>query len=743
MSWWQSLRDSGIGLIKELDKAVDRGAELFHEKVTPAIQSAAVQLDRSLDGSGDKIEEVAKRTYVDLDDRWQRFVVKNIDPLFGQARNAQLDEVGGLLISPQEVALNRAIAYSGIAFIAITVGGAVYPPSLLISVPAAFSMVLPVYDKARQSVKEQRRVTYHVISAINVTAIWLSGLIPAAIAATFLYYGAEKLLRVTEDRSHKGLIEVFSKQPRTVWLLRGGTEVQRPFEEVLPGDVVVVHAGGFMPVDGTVVEGMASIDQQMLTGEAQPAEKSPGDLVYASTVVLAGKIHVRVDKAGHETVAAKIGQVLNQTASYQLALQSKGSKAAHDAALPVLLLSGLALMTVGGDGALAMLNSSFGVNSRMSGPVTMLNMLNIASYNAILLKDGRSLEQLCEVDTVLFDKTGTLTLSQPNVAKIHVAGAFSETELLTFAAAAEHRQTHPIALAVLAEAAARGLSIPEIDDARYEVGYGIKVKVGKRRVEVGSNRFMHMEKIKVPREIEAQQTECHTRGHSLIMVAVDGHLAGAIELQPTIRPEAEAVIQALRKRGLKMVIISGDQEEPTRRLAEKLGMDRYFANILPEGKASLVEQLQREGKKVCFVGDGINDSIALKKANVSVSLRGATTVATDAAQVVLMQESLQQLPKLFALSEEMDSTMKAGTVASFVPGVVNVAGVFFLGWGFYQALGVAAGGLLVSMGIAMYPMYKHKKELAQLAQQAQLAQPPEVSAAPPQLPETSVVVVTA
>jgi Cu2+-exporting ATPase len=222
---------------------------------------------------------------------------------------------------------------------------------------------------------------------------------------------------------------------------------------------------------------------------------------------------------------------------------------------------------------------------------------------------------------------------------------------------------------------------------------------------------MRMEKIDVPIEIEELRATCHARGHSLIMVAVDGQLAGAIELQPTIRPEAEEVIQVLRKRGLKVVIISGDQEEPTRRLAARLGIERYFANVLPEGKASLVEQLQAEGRAVCFVGDGINDSIALKKANVSVSLRGAATVATDAAQVVLMQESLRQLPYLFELADDMEHSLKAGYAAGMIPGVINVAGVFLLGWGFYPAIALNMASLVVSLGIAMYPMYKHKQEL--------------------------------
>jgi len=728
MTWFQSLRDMAQGLIKDLDEAVDHVGELFHAHVTPVVQDAAGRLDRLIEGTPEGLESGARRAAADLDERYQRFMVRRVDPLFGRTRSEQIAELGGLDISPHEALLNRRIAYSALASIAIAVGGAIFPPSLLITVPAAFTMMLPVYGMAYRTVKQQRRVTYHVVSAINVTGIWLGGFYTPAIAATTFFYLGEKLLLITEDRSRKGVISVFAKQPRTAWLLRDGVEEERPFDEVLPGSIVVISPSGVIPVDGTIVEGLASVDQQMLTGEAQPVEKAPGDTVYASTVVLAGKLRVRVDKAGDETVAAKIGEILNRTASYQLALQSRGGKLAHDSALPTLALSGLALASLGGESALAILNSSFGVSVRISAPITMLNLLNIASYNGILLKDGRSLELLSDVGIVLFDKTGTLTIAQPHVVAIHSVGRFDEDQLLTFAAAAEHRQTHPIALAVVAEAAARGLSVPGIENARYEVGYGIKVELSERTIHVGSDRFMSLSGISVPEVIEERRAAIHARGHSLIMVAVDGQLAGAIELQPTIRPEAQAVVQTLRGRGLKMMIISGDQEEPTRRLTEELGLDGYFADVLPEGKAGLVEELQAAGHSVCFVGDGINDSIALKKANVSVSLRGATTVAMDAAQVVLMQESLRQLPYLFDLADDMERSLKLGNAAGIIPGGINVAGVFFLGWGYYHALGLTVASMVASLGIAMYPMVKHRQRLAQ-------GQAPQSgAAAAPQLP---------
>ncbi|AKT40588.1 heavy metal translocating P-type ATPase [Chondromyces crocatus] len=711
-------------VIEQLDGFADHLVFLHQQHVTPV-------LDRTVEATGQTVDEVRETLHQkasEIDERYQRFMRDRFDPLFGRSRSEQLDEMAseGVTISPRERWLNRRIAFSTATLGAVIVGTTVFPPSLVVTIPLAFSLMFPIYGIAVRALKE-RKVNYHVLSAVNVTGIWLGGFYAPATLSALLYYLGEKLLVITQDRSHKGLIQVFSKQPLSVWLLVDDDEIEVPFDQILPGDVIVVGAGQFMPVDGEVLEGVASIDQQMLTGEAQPIEKTVGSLVYASTVVLSGKVHVRVDKAGRDTVAANIGEVLNRTASYQASLQSKGTMLAHACAPPTLALGGLAWAVFGGESALAVLNSSFGVNVRITAPIAMLNLLNIASRNAILVKDGRSLELLHDVDTVVFDKTGTLTTGEPSVAAIRGLNGLGENELLTLAAAAEHRQSHPIARAIVAEAAARGLSLPQIEDAHYELGYGIKVTIGEKLVRVGSDRFMGLEGIEVPPEVQARQEASHQHGHSMVLVAVDGQLAGTIELQPTIRPEAASVIRALHARGLQVSIISGDQEEPTRRLAEQLGLDRYFANVLPEGKADLVEQLQAEGRAVCFVGDGINDSIALKKANVSVSLRGATTVATDTAQVVLMDQSLEKLTKLFELAEEMDKVLKAGFVVGVVPGVINIAGVFLLHWGLYQAILFAPIGLLASLGVGAYPLLKHRNELRATdgAQKAPL--PPEPS----------------
>jgi P-type E1-E2 ATPase len=308
----------------------------------------------------------------------------------------------------------------------------------------------------------------------------------------------------------------------------------------------------------------------------------------------------------------------------------------------------------------------------------------------------------------VFDKTGTLTLDEPHIGHIHTCSDLEADEVLRYAAAAEHRQTHPIARAILAESANRGLSLPPVERAQYEVGYGLSVRHGEQRIRVGSARYMALEDISLPTAIQRITQGVHEQGYSLVMVAVNDRLVGAIELRPTLRAEIGPILDELRRRNLDICIISGDQEGPTRRMADELGITRYFANTLPEDKASLVAGLQAEGRSVCFVGDGINDSISLKKANVSVSLRGASTAATDTAQIVLMGQGLQELPFMFQLADEFDSNMRAGFGFSVGQGVVVIGGALLSVVGIIAGTLIWTAALVAGLGIACLPLQRHQ-----------------------------------
>jgi Cu2+-exporting ATPase len=421
---------------------------------------------------------------------------------------------------------------------------------------------------------------------------------------------------------------------------------------------------------------MASIDEHMLTGESRPAEKSVGEAVFASTLVLAGRIFVRIEKTGHATVAAQIGDLLKDTSGIAMSGQLRGQALSDLYAPPTLGLGLLALPVAGIEAALAVLVSGIAGNMRLLGPISVLSFLQKSARRGILIKDGRALEQFSQIDTVVFDKTGTLTMKQPALGEIHPAGVYSEDILLAYAAAAEHRQTHPIAIAIREAAQARGLELPAISEAAYEIGYGIKVNVDGRLIRVGSDRFMAQEAIFIPPHILDLADAAHSQGHTLIYVGIDGLLGGMIEMCPSVRPEARRVINYLRKAGMDVVVLSGDHEKPTRVLAEQLGITHYFAETLPEQKAEHIARMQGEGRFVCFVGDGINDSIALKKAQVSISLSGASAIATDTAQIILMDKTLNRLDELFELASAFESSIHRDLLTSALPGAVIVGGAF-------------------------------------------------------------------
>jgi Cu2+-exporting ATPase len=362
-------------------------------------------------------------------------------------------------------------------------------------------------------------------------------------------------------------------------------------------------------------------------------------------------------------------------------------------------------------GAVAVVNCDLGTGIRMAAPLAMLSSLALCAQKGILVKDGRALELMNEVDTVLFDKTGTLTRERPEVGEIVIANGHHPEEVLLYAAAAERKFHHPIALAILHKAEELGLVLPETDETQYKVGYGISVGVNGHTIRVGSRRYMEMEGISIPSSVDQKLDAVHADGDTMVMVAIDDHLGGALELKAALRPEVKDIIQGLRQRGIKhLAIISGDHEAPTRKLAEELGMDRYFAQVLPADKADYVEKLQQEGRKVCFVGDGINDSIALKQANVSISLRGATSIATDTAHIVFMEQGLGKLCELRDISRKLDKNIQRSWAMILVPNIACVAGVFTLGFGIGASVvanNVAAIGALVN---GVWPM----REVAKL-----------------------------
>lgn len=609
-------------------------------------------------------------------------------------------------ITTVEHRLNLELFFAGASLGITIIGSLFYPPLRLLSLPSIIYSIVPIYRDAFRSARAGN-IGVDVLYVFTQTLVVVRGFLLPANLGAFYYFLSRKLLVMAEDRFRVYLHEIFGQLPTTVHQVLDGVEIASTLDEISTGDCIAVRAGEIIPVDGIVVAGQATVDQQRLTGEAQPAEIGVEETVYASTVVLAGWLHIEVVEAGATTIVARIGAILDQTTAVTADRKLWAERLGDRTVLPLVALGGVSVPLIGLDGAQAIIDSHPQRRMNISSALCTLNYLGLAAEQNILIKDGRALELLQQIDMVVFDKTGTLTLDEPHVARILPAEGYCTETILRYAAAAEVRQDHPIAKAILLAAADQGVAFPTLDEAHYHAGYGLTVEIEGRKVYVGSTRFLQQEGITISTAMQQKIDAIWQQGDSVVLVAVDGELAGLIELNATLRPEAAAIVQTIHNLKLATVIISGDHEAPTQRLAKALGIDQYFANVLPEEKARLVTRLQEEGRTVCFVGDGINDTIAMKQGDVAISLRGATTAATDTAHIVLMDADLQQLPTLLSLGERYTQNLQA-TAGTLLSGTaLGLSGAYFLGFGLWHVTTTNMIFFPASLGAAMWPRLRH------------------------------------
>jgi heavy metal translocating P-type ATPase len=607
--------------------------------------------------------------------------------------------------------LNQPHIYLSVVTTALTVLRPLYPIVYPLHIISVSLLVYPIFRLAEKSLIEEKKARAPVLTSIFIVACITTGQYIGLAVGSLFFLSTKRIVAKTRCDLRNKLTGIFNELPDRAWVLKDGIEVEISLDALCIDDIVVCNTGNIIPADGVVIEGAAMIDQHILTGEFQPSEKTVGEQVFASTIVMNGRIQIKVEKTGQQTTVAKIEEILNNTADFKSDLQLKGEKWADQSVLPMLGISAVSLPVLHLFGVAAILNCGFESRIMMLAPLGTLNHLNIASRKKIFIKDGRALEQVSQIDTVLFDKTGTLTSEQPEIGKIICYNGYDEKTILSYAATAECKMSHPIARAIVEKATALAVDFSAPDDSNYTMGYGISVKIDTHLIRVGSIRFMKVEGILISETMEKVVDDFHEKGHSVVMLAVDDQLAGIIEMQPALRPEVVDIITGLRARGVKhLSIVSGDQEKPVQKLAETLGMDSYFAEILPENKASIVEQLKKEGRTVCFIGDGINDTIAMKKADVSISLSGATSVATDVAQVVLMDGSLSALCDMFDLSKNLKTNSKTTLGIMLAGTAVNVAGVFLLHFGVTTTILVNVTSLVFGVINTTIPLKKENVE---------------------------------
>ncbi|EIJ36807.1 heavy metal translocating P-type ATPase [Thiothrix nivea] len=575
---------------------------------------------------------------------------------------------------------------SGASLVVVTAAYFLYPPLNLLGVGIISYNLVPPLQRAFRALPTDKKVNNDSYTSLVTVLLVGTGNYFAAALHNVIYHTSTHLVEKSRADSARLAADAYQQAPETVWITAGGTEQQIPLEQVQTGDGVIITTGGAIPVDGRIIEGAALIDQQALTGEANPLEKVEGDPVMAATIVLSGRIVIAAEHSGAETRIHKLNELLQQTRDYKSQLQLKGEAWANRAALPLLAASAAVSPLIGVSPALALLFSA-----PLNTVRSMLSVQTAAHLRGILqrgifIKDGRVLEELPKIDTILFDKTGTLTQTHPQVVNIITCGGLDADTLLAFAAAAEQRQEHPVALAILDAANERGLELPEASHSHYDLGLGITVQINRHEIRVGSERFIRQALDNPPLPAPLRTALQAAQGHTFILLSVDGEIQGALELHPRLRPEVPALINTLRQRGFKqLAIVSGDQQTPTQRLADTLGLDAAYGGVLPQDKAALIRQLQQQGRRVCFVGDGLNDAIAMKQANVSVCLSSASAITSEVAQIVLLDDSLEPFGQLFDKAEHLRNSLGKSLYLWIGFGATNALAVPLLAFGPFQS----------------------------------------------------------
>jgi Cu2+-exporting ATPase len=629
--------------------------------------------------------------------------------LSGRRREIQESPEQGSIIDRPEKEYTHYFRWS-LAALAVALTAPLGPVFYAVGLGMIVYSSIPILRTGERQLIEKRTIGHDALFSLFILMSFATHAELYAALGIFLYHAGSKVLAMNHALTEPIVSDVFGKQSQKVWVLKEAAEIEMSLADVSVGDVVVLRAGETVPIDGVIVDGIAMVDQHVLTGESRTVEKTAGDQVFSSTLVVNGQITVRVEKAGHETAIYKIGEVLNATSNYATSVQLKGEQWANRIALPVIGLTVASIPILGLTGATTVISTSFGNRLRVLTPIGTLNYLHAAYSMGIVIKDGRAIEETNQIDTVLFDKTGTLTKDHPEVGTIlSYSDDLDAKDILAYAATAERKLTHPLAEAIVKKADESELELPSVDDSEYKVGYGVTVNIRNRRIHVGSARFMEMESIDVPEMIGERIEQSCNEGFSLVLVAMDSKIVGTIAVESALRPEVRSVLEGLRKRGITHIsIVSGDHRYPTEKLAESLGMDSCFYEVLPEQKADVVRKLQDQGKRVCFVGDGINDAIAMKAANVSVSLAGATSVATDTAQAILMSGNLSHLNDLFDVSRRLNNNLLRTFAIMVVPAFISMGGALFLGMRLAGSFVIMYSAFAIGLGNAMLPALTSK-----------------------------------
>ena len=503
----------------------------------------------------------------------------------------------------------------------------------------------------------QGKIEVPVLDATAIGVSMLRGDYGTAGSVMFLLGVGELLEEWTHKKSVGDLARSMSLNVGKVWLKKDGQEILVPSEKIVAGDEIVVHMGNLIPFDGEVSNGEGMVNQASLTGESVPVRRTLGSVVYAGTVLEEGELTILVKQTGGSSRYEKITAMIEESEKLKSGLESKAEHLA-DRLVPYSL-GGTALtylLTRNATKALSILMVDFSCALKLAMPISVLSAIREANQHKITVKGGKFLEAVAEADTIVFDKTGTLTKAQPTVAEVV---SFSETkspdELLRIAACLEEHFPHSMAKAVVDAAKEKHLDHEEMySKVEYIVAHGISTTINGEKAIIGSYHFVFEDENSIIPEGMEEKFRHLPEEYSHLYLALEGVLAAVICIEDPLRPEAAEIIRQLKKAGLKkIVMMTGDSERTAKAIAKKVGVDEYYAEVLPEDKANFVEKEKAEGRKVIMIGDGINDSPALSAADVGIAISEGAEIAREIADITVAADDLAEILVLRMLSNRL------------------------------------------------------------------------------------------